>query len=268
MPVQNAMMIVEGPQDALCLGCLLNALAFARIRKAAEVPAPWQNLVNPTFPAGNRGIDQAHEVPHFYRTATGTIVAIILAGGDGNLASALLSQLNGLKDSQGIPFIPQAIGYILDRDHQDTPAARHTSLLAKLTELEIDIPFPPQPGPVLPGPTRVGVFVMPDNNKQGTLEDLLLQTGEIAYEPQIKQATQFVDNFDKSGLDADDLDAGGKPSGRKKQIVGTVAAMLKPGRALATTLQDNRWLKGEALNTPLAIGLRKWLHDLLDLPPQ
>jgi hypothetical protein len=266
MPAQNAMFIVEGPQDALCLGCLLADRDFTRIRKAAEVPDPWRNLVNPTFPAAKRGIDQAHEVPHFYRAADGAIITVILAGGDGNLAPALLAQLKGLKDPQGSPFTPQAIGYLLDRDHTDSPADRHTALLAKLTALGVPIPFPPQPGTVLPGPPRTGVFILPDNQNPGTLETILLETGAVAYTPQLQQAEAFVEHFDTTGLDAEDLDAGSKPSGRKKQIIGTVAAMLKPGRALATTLQDNRWLKGDALNTPLAIGLRKWLHELLDLP--
>jgi hypothetical protein len=266
MPVPHAMLVVEGLQDAECVGKLIAPSQFKRITRSDDLPAEWRVLVNTTFPAKGRGIDQPHTVPRFYRSEAGTLIAIIIAGSDSQLASALAAQLDVLKDAQDIPLTPAAVGYILDRDHKDTPAKRHSTLLEKLTKFEIPFAFPQQPGTILPNITRTGVFIVPDNNHQGTLEDLLLQTGAVAYAPQLEQATQFVDGFDKTGFDDRDTEEGLKPSGRKKQIVGTLAAMLKPGRALATTLQDNRWLKGDALNTSLALGLRKWLHELLDLP--
>ena len=261
------MLIVEGPQDAQCIGSLLSPSQFKRVTNSEQLPEEWRVIVNTTFPAKGRGINQPHAVPHFYRREDGILVAIVVAGSDSQLATALAAQLDVLKDTQDIPLTPAAIGYILDRDHKDTPAKRHETLLKKLTELEVAFAFPLQPGTVSADAPRTGVFIVPDNQNQGTLEDVLLESGAVAYEPQIQQATAFVDMFDKAGLTEDDTEEGRKPSGRKKQIVGTVAAMLKPGRALATTLQDNRWLKGDALNTPLAIGLRKWLHELLDLHP-
>ncbi len=260
------MLVVEGTQDAQCVGCLLAPAKFKRITNSDQLPQEWRALIPATFPKAGLGINQPHAVPHFYISEAETLIAIIIAGSDSQLASALAAQLDVLKDPQDIPLKPAAIGYILDRDHKDTPAKRHENLLEKLTELELQINFPQQPGTVIPNNPRTGVFVVPDNNQQGTLEDLLLQTGAIAYEPQIQQASQFVDTFDNTGLTGDDTKEGNKPSGRKKRIVGAVSAMLKPGRALATSLQDNRWLKGDALNAPLAIGLRKWLHELLDLP--
>jgi hypothetical protein len=71
---------------------------------------------------------------------------------------------------------------------------------------------------------------------------------------------------DRSELNPDDLREGNKNAGPKKQTVAAAAAILKPSRALAPSLQDNRWLIAGALQQPLTAKFRFWLHDLLDLP--
>ncbi len=256
MAVQDALLIVEGPQDAIAIGRLLRAVAFTRVTDAEILPEDWRNLVSSQYPIKGRGIDEAHQVPHFYKSDENTLVALVLSGGDSKLASSLRAACKALGR------VPAAVGFVLDDDREPDPAKRHRELLALVTGLE----FPTSPGVVLSGPPRAGVFIMPDNKQQGTLEDVLLESGRVAYAAQISAASEFVETMNVAGLDSDDLHARNRPAGRKKQIIGTVAAILKPGRALATTLQDNRWLKGDALHTPLVHGLRVWLHELLDLP--
>ena len=265
MAVQDALIIVEGPQDAESLARLLKVAGYERVKNRGDLPVEWHNLVSEVYPKPSRGIDQPHEVPHFRKTADGNLIAMVIAGGDSRLASALMASVKALKR------LPAAVGFVLDNDGEPNPTKRHGALLAEVAKYQSDIVlgalnFPAVPGQIETGSPRTGIFVLPNNQEQGTLENVLLEAGEIAYGAQIAQARQFVQDLDVSGLNDDDLHERTRPSGQKKQIVGTVAALLKPGRALATSLQDNRWLKGNALNTALVRGLRSWLHDLLDIP--
>lgn len=264
MAVQDALIIVEGPQDAEALARLLKVAGYMRVKNLRDLPVEWHNLVSNVFPKPSRGIDQSHAVPHFRKTANGEIVTMVIAGGDSSLASALMASVKAFKR------MPDAVGFVLDDDREPNPAKRHEALLAEISKNQTDIvlsalTFPILPGQIQPGPPRAGIFVLPNNQGQGTLEDVLLEAGEIAYGTQIAQAKEFVHNMKESGLNADDLHERTRQSGKKKQVVGTVAALLKPGRALATSLQDNRWLKDAALNTPLVHGLRSWLHSLLNI---
>ena len=127
-------------------------------------------------------------------------------------------------------------------------------------------PFPGELGIVMTGPPRTGVFVFPDNQAQGSLEDVLLEAGQVAYPKLLADSANFVAGVDRTELTPEDLREGNKNAGPKKQTVSAATAILKPTRALATSLQDNRWLIGEALQKPLVAGLRSWLHDLLDIP--
>lgn len=262
MAVQNAFIIVEGPQDAECLARLLKAAGYSRIKDAEDLPLPYRNLFSAHYPRKGRGIDKPHEVPHFRRSATGCIIAMIIAGGDSKLASSLMSAVEAFKG------LPDSIGFVLDDDQAPSPNDRHSSLLKTAAEFENlkSLQFPGNPGQILPGPPRTGVFVMPDNRQSGTLEDILLESGAVAYSAQIQAAREFVRSFPTGGLNGEDLEAGRRPSGPKKQVIGSVATMLKPGRTLQVSLQDNRWLTGGAISTALVLELRRWLHLLLDIP--
>ena len=262
MAVKDAFIIVEGPQDAECIARLLVAAGYSRITKIENLPTAYHNQFSSKFPGTGRRLDQPHEVPHFRRNAEGCIVAMIPAGGDSKLASSLMAGIVAFNR------VPDAIGFLLDEDHEPSPTIRHGQLLASVEEFEAlrSIQFPAAPGAVHAGPPRTGVFVMPNNQQPGTLETVLLEAGSVAYASQLRAAQQFVEQFPIDGLNSDDLAAGKKPSGKNKRTIGCVAAILKPGRTLQTSLHDNRWLTGDALGKPLVLELRRWLHQLLDIP--
>ncbi len=168
------------------------------------------------------------------------MIAIIIAGGDSKLASSLMSAVEGFKG------LPDSIGFLLDDDRVPLPLDRHKALLAKVAEFDSlkSLQFPDRPGEIRSGSLRTGVFVMPDNRHAGTFEDILLESGAVAYSAQIQAAREFVGGFPTDGLNGEDLAAGRRPSGQEKQVIGSVATMLKPGRTLQVSLQDNRWLTG------------------------
>lgn len=265
MAVADALLIVEGPHDAEFAGRLLKGEGYARVTVADDLPEDWKKLIPTTFPKANRALNQPHEVPQFRRRAdNSSLVVTVISGGDSKLASTLIATLDGLGR------VPPAIGIVLDDDTTPNPLVRHQNLLGLVATAAAGanwpLTFPAQPGTVGVGASRSGIFVLPDNQGAGTLETLLLQAGQVAYPRLLEQATAFVNNLDVTGLTPKDVEAGVKPAGPSKQIMGVATAILRPGRTVAVSLQDNRWLEGAALQAPLVAGFRGWLHDLLELP--
>lgn len=58
-----------------------------------------------------------------------------------------------------------------------------------------------------------------------------------------------------------------KPAGRHKAIVGSMASILRPGRAVQVSLQDNRWLRDDALTIPRVKAVQEFLRDLFEIEP-
>jgi hypothetical protein len=56
-----------------------------------------------------------------------------------------------------------------------------------------------------------------------------------------------------------------KPAGRNRAIIGSMASMSRPGRAVRNSLQDNRRLRDAALAIPRVKAVRDVLASLLEL---
>jgi hypothetical protein len=49
-------------------------------------------------------------------------------------------------------------------------------------------------------------------------------------------------------------------------MVGSIASILRPGRAIQVSLQDDRWLRDTALALPRVKAVQDFLLKLLELP--
>jgi hypothetical protein len=68
-----------------------------------------------------------------------------------------------------------------------------------------------------------------------------------------------------SELTSDDLKDIQKPAGKNKAVIGAMASVLRPGKAVQVSLQDNRWLKGAALESPRIKAVQDFLKALFGL---
>jgi hypothetical protein len=184
-------------------------------------------------------------------------IAIHSAGGDSKIAACLEGTFDVI-DSKEF----SAVGVILDSDSTILPEARHKKLLQLVESLTVK--FSSVPGELFEGPPRTGIYVLPDNHAQGTLEDLLLECGAVTYPEQLSAAEAFVDGVFSTctGKDFSDLRL---PAGRNKAVVGVVAGLLRPGKAVQVSIQDNGWLKGEALQIARVEKVCNFLDELFDL---
>lgn len=126
--------------------------------------------------------------------------------------------------------------------------------------------IPSAPGAVDTSAIRTGIFVLPDNANQGSLESLLLECADVVYPDLKAKARAYLDGIDRTLLNAGDLKDIRKPFGENKAWAGCVSTVLKPGKTIQTSIQDNRWIEPRTQALPSVQRLADFLKELLNIP--
>jgi hypothetical protein len=256
--VRYAYLVVEGPHDVEFVGRLLKPYQFKRVNLDAKLEPYWRPLVPTKFPYGG-DLSRRVPVPTFL-ASDDVSVAVHAAGGD--------SQLH-LRVEETLAAVPatalEAVGVFLDSDTQSTPLERFNRVGVGLARLGLTLPA--QPGMVSASVPRCGIFVLPDNQAAGTLEDLLIECAAISYPGLLAEAQALVGRVQPSdpSFTSNDMEDFLKPSGPKKATVACIAGILKPGKAIQVSIQDNRWLDPQAMNLPRIHAVQRFLKELLAL---
>lgn len=256
---------VEGPHDLAFIGRLLKLHRLDRVKMLAELDPFWVPLVPSSYP--HRGdLLKRVPVPTFFASDTHT-VAVHVVEGDSGFPNTLRDSLDILYQEKVPPLT--GIGVLLDADSKMPVPDRFDGLKTTLdaTRFPIAVQFPGTPGVVSSLPPHAGIFVLPDNARQGTLEDLLLECAQEVY-PTLAAAAQ---TYVTAASTANELDKGDheelrKPAGRNKALVACIAAYLRPGKAIQVSLQDNRWLEAPLARFPQVVAVHEFLVSLLELP--
>lgn len=256
-------LVVEGPHDVEVIGRLIKPSGLKRVQFEDKLDGYFRPLIPRQFPSAGDLLKRV-EVPTFFASPS-HVLAVRSAGGDSKLVAALRGTRLLSDNAQGV-----SIGIILDADSSE-PATRVAELKKSLLaddEVRHLADLPP-PGEVNKKAPRRGVFVLPDNCSQGTVEDLLLEAAEINYPVLLKTAQTFLDAVQshevRSTLDSGDLKDLDKPAGVKKANLSAMCSVLRPGKAIQNSIQDNRWLADAALTQPRIAALRQFLLELLEL---
>ncbi len=260
MPVQRCLIAAEGPHDVEFIARLLKNLGFSRVTKLNALPADWQaKLVPRSFPHADQDLNTRHPVPLFLADEGGAMVTIRNAVGVDKISISLESDLAVVDQ----PF--DAVAAILDADSDQTPSQRIANLAHKAGAH--GLVFPAIPGHVAIGPPRAGVFIMPDNASQGTLEDILLECAAVSYPTLLSAGEIFAKSVTGAAdLLPDDSKEMRKPAGHKKVITGTIGSVLRPGRAIQNSIQDNRWVDNHTIGLPRVQAILLFLAELLEKP--
>lgn len=251
-------LVTEGPHDVELMGRLLKPHAFQRVGHIKKLDPFWHPLVPRDFPHNGELLRRV-PVPVFFARGDCS-VAVHVADGISQLAGRVAGALAILPSNRSL----DGVGIFLDSDEGTDLGARHGTLRARL---QGSISLPDHPGIVSTATPRAGVFILPDNVSPGTLEDLLVECAEHAYPSLIQAARVLVDSAENHApeLRQEDLAELRKPAGRKKATIASIAAVLKPGKAIQTSIQDNRWLEGPTLDLPRIVALRGFLGELMGL---
>ncbi len=252
-------LVVEGPHDVEFVYRLLSPFRMKRVRLEKNLDPFFPVLIPRTYPPDG-DLQKRMPVPLFLESPTHAI-AVQGAGGDTRLIDAV--EEGSFKLDAGRLT---SIGILLDSDKMEPPADRYAVIRDGLRAKGFS--FPDDPGIVLAATPRLGAFVLPDNQSAGTLEDILIDCGRQVYPGLFATATTHVDAaLRDASLASEDLDDLRKPSGRHKAIIGSMANILRPGKAVQVSIQDSRWLRGTALMIPRVKAVQDFLADLLELTP-
>lgn len=254
---QLGCLVVEGPHDAELCYRLLSTSGLKRVQRLSLLEPVFEPLVPTKFPHGD-DLQKRMPVPLFLQNEQWAI-AVHSAVGDSRLVNALEETL-ALLPAQNWA----GVGLMLDADHDGSPAQRFDAVIQTMQSKHLGLPLPQQPGQVIAGTPRMGVYVLPDNHETGTLEDLLLDSAAIQFAHLLPLARQYVmDTQAKGQLPASHLADFAKPSGHNKAVVGAMAAVFRPGKAVQVSIQDNDWLRGPALDLPRIRAVQLFLQQLL-----
>jgi hypothetical protein len=253
-------LVVEGPHDAELVYRLLSPFGMNRVRLEANLDPFLEPLIPRRYPPDG-DLQKRPPMPLFLQSQ-GHALAIRIAGGDAELVPSV-ERAAGSIDFNGLI----GVGIILDADSDKSPSDRYTAIRDDLRAK--NFPFPDNAGILSATTPRFGAFVLPDNQAQGTLEDILLECGALVYAGLLSTATTHVDaaSQDQSLLN-DDLEELKKSAGRNKAIIGSMASILRPGKAVQVSIQDNRWLRdAAALAIPRVQAIQDFLVNLLEITP-
>ncbi|MEN8218840.1 MAG: DUF3226 domain-containing protein [Pseudomonadota bacterium] len=261
--IQYAYLVIEGPHDVEFVGQFMKRWGFSRVKMMSELDEFWYPLVPREFPYAD-DLLRRMPVPTFFKSATHSI-ALHNAIGDSNIIRTIRGTL-AVTSWEANSLV--GLGIVLDADSEISPKERFDQIKEGLQQLDFIPALPELPGKVALGKPRCGIFVMPDNLSAGTLEDLLLECAEQVY-PSLLQCTQefigcvepVVTQFKKK-KDRRDFE---KPAGRKKVTVGCIANVLRPGKSVQVSIQDNQWVTEETVTLPNLAHFNKFIQELFAL---
>jgi hypothetical protein len=262
--VKYGYVAVEGPHDLAFIGRLLKLHGLDRVKMLADLDPFWRVLVPRSYPHRDDLLKRV-PVPTFFAGSTHSI-AVHVVEGDSGFGNTLRDSLDTLY--QGPAPELTGLGVLLDADARVSAPDRFRDLKKTLdaTPFPRPIGFPDAPGEVSTSPPRAGIFVLPDNVRPGTLEDLLLECARTVYPTLETGAQAYLATASAAPeLDKEDRRELTKPAGRNKALVAYIAAFLRPGKAIQVSLQDNRWLDAPLARFPQVSVVHDFLTKLLDL---
>lgn len=234
-----AYFVVEGPHDLVVVGRLLRERGFETVRSFETLNEYWHRLVPRAFPYDGDLLRRV-PVPTFYQSRD---CSVAIRTAQGSTPSVLKRTIN--TDLIAMDPEPAGIGIIVDADYEMAVDARWKGIAEHLGFDSGD-----GPGSVGSGHPRVGIYILPDNFSQGTLEDLLLECAEQAYPTLLEYASGWVRRIDPQDTtifaNAEEAKDFRAPAGPNKAVVSSIASILRPGKAIQVSIHDNRWLRDEA----------------------
>lgn len=269
----SSLLVVEGAHDASFFGQLLAAKGYRQTRRLSDVPEHWRPLIPVRYPVDPDGrLDRVIRFPDIHVGAGGHDCGIVVAGGDSLLIDGLRTALEQLGTERFA-----GIGIVMDVDHDIDATTRFDRCVGQLAQLNQEaqadgtpgfpLPLPATPGLLTSEAPAIGIYLLPDNLRQGTLETLLLECAALEH-PFLEAATAGLvgELAQQAEAHRRSLKALAGPSRRAKAQAGMIANVLQPGDSLAVAVQRGGWLGTGALTVPGVVLADRFLDRVLPRP--
>lgn len=244
--------IVEGPHDSAAVGRFLKSYHCKIVRSLKDVDAFWSRLIPKNFPYQDDLLKRM-PVPTFYQNDEISI-AIYSAGGEENIPVAFDSLLNiSTENLSGI-----AIFFDADEDNPERKFSKmHQKLMNSIDEEFIPIVEGLSFNKIKSSPIKCGFFVFPNNMEKGTLENILLEGGEIIYKDIIGHAKEYLNNVPSAYTEK------WNDAKYAKSLFGVMANLLKPGSANQVSIQRDKWISDETIQQTSQRNLELFIKEMI-----
>jgi hypothetical protein len=251
-------LVVEGQHEIEFIGKLLKRKGLRRIVKVGSLDPFWTKLIPKSFPYGG-DLNKRMPVPVFFQNDVYSI-AIHSAIGEDQISTTINSTIANV---DSIPEKLNGIGIVIDADYNNDGGIAKFKRIKN--EIGLSLKVPNQPGDILNGNTNSGIFILPNNNDNGTLENILISCAELVYPNLFDLSSNLVKNVDRDQLEHNDKKDFLKPSGRNKAIIGCIGNVLRPGKAIQVSIQDNKWINDNTIEIGNIKLFCKFLYNLLKI---
>ncbi|NDV27422.1 DUF3226 domain-containing protein [Desulfovibrio sp. JC010] len=257
---------VEGPHDSAFVGRFLKFYGFSPIREIDGIKGTlFEELTIISYPVDG-DLYKRIPVPTFYKNKDEMLIAVSCANSDDQLVNDITEMIESLlpENMKGIEEFA-GIGIIADMDSPTSAEDRFDKFAAGFETLKI--PRPNIAGKVTEGSPNTGIFILPDNSTEGTLEDILILCAEKAYPSILTPASELVEtlNLNTKDFNKDDRKEFKKPAGKKKATINIISSILKPGKAIQVSIQDNRWICEKTRKIPQVSAFDQFIKNLFTL---
>lgn len=249
--MRYALLAAEGSHDQAAIGRLLELAGMQRFDgKPHNLDPFWQKCV-PVYPSPHQRLYVRLDMPSIYQTEE---LSVAVYQGEGtNLVSKLKAILINHKPYQEDL---DAFGMIVDADTM-APDEVAKKVVPEFRPFFPD--FSEGPGEVSGHQPRTGLYILPDNANQGTLDTLLVKCADIVYADLKTAAEAYLSQVDGQ------YKSRWRPFDEPKALVATVTSVLKPGLTNTASIAQNDWIceRSVAGIAELA-SLRRFLGQLLE----
>jgi hypothetical protein len=243
---------VEGPHDQAFIGKLLEQQRMSKFNDQRYPVDPFWAKFIPKYPINGRLYIRL-DMPSIFSSPTHSVA--IYQGEGNNLCKNLK-----LRIKEHDPYMKDihAFGLVLDADTAP-PQQKVTTYANELQEFYPSLVG--EPGKIVVGKPRTGIYVLPNNNKQGTLDSILVDCATVSYPDHKVGAIQFLDGLDNAHKSR------WRPFDYEKAMVATIVSVLKPGAANTSSIAQDQWICERTVNGVAEVALLgEFLKDLLELP--
>ncbi|MBZ9624413.1 hypothetical protein G9F71_016300 [Clostridium sp. FP2] len=228
--------IVEGPHDVAMIGRVLKLLGVKEIRSLNDISNLWKQLIPNKYPFSENKLDRVSPIPSFYQNEN-VSVAIKSAGGD----SKLISELDLTISAFAREDLKQIEGILVFCDADESTQEERFSHFIKVIKESRDLSFNEscfenKIGMFNGVNIKADIYMFPNNESKGTLEDLLLQGASVVYKDLLVSANEYVTNVDTKYKNRWSI------SSEKKVLMGCMTNILKPGKANQVSISDDKWV--------------------------
>lgn len=250
--VKYCILGVEGPHDQAFVGRLLSMYGLKEFKGELErIDLFWKKFI-PNYPRTGKKLYERLDMPSIFFSPTHSI-AVYQGEGD-NLC-------RNLKDKMGEhdPYIRDihAFGLVVDADTYEPRVA----LKNKAKDLHKLFPaLTDEVGIIVDGKPRLGTYVLPDNDRTGILDSILIKCASIVYPELKKGAERFLTGLDEVHKNH------WKQFQDQKALVACIVSVLRPGMANTPSIAQDNWICSDTFHDVEEVAqLSRFLEDLLEL---